>query len=136
MRWAASWTSRPGVKPQFERLNGEDQEAFILSINVAQRHLNKGQIAIVIAKAYPEVAEPGRGKKGLVSKAFPMVNESALSQARTIVRYAPRNNRLAASREPPAPSSTDHLDVNCVYRCGVGNVAGPLFSTATLQDLL
>jgi hypothetical protein len=55
----------------------------ILSLNIARRHLNKGQIAIVVAKAYPEVAEPGRGKKGLVSKTFPMVNEGALSQART-----------------------------------------------------
>jgi hypothetical protein len=60
------------------------------SLDVARRHLNKGQIAIVVAKMHPDADEVGdRGQKGLVSKHFPMVTKFALSQARTIVRYAP-----------------------------------------------
>jgi hypothetical protein len=72
-------------------------------VNIARRHLNKGQIAIVVAKAHPDTDEVGgRGKKSVFSIGFPMVNPLALSQARTIVRYAPelaaevRDRRLAA----------------------------------------
>ena len=63
---------------------------------MVRRHLNKGQIAIVVAKAYPEAKQGGdhttsAGKKATlkIKVAFPMVSEFALSQARTIVRYAP-----------------------------------------------
>lgn len=32
-----------GVEPKFEKLNGHDAKAFILSVNVNRRHLNAGQ---------------------------------------------------------------------------------------------
>jgi hypothetical protein len=46
----------------------------------------------VVAKAYPDVDEKrgsGGRIKSSVSEYFPMVHAGALSQARTIVRYAP-----------------------------------------------
>ena len=74
--------------------NGSDggSSVRVKPVNIAQRHLNKGQIAVVVAKAYPEAEHGGARKKGssLETKlAFPMVSAFALSQARTIVRYAP-----------------------------------------------
>jgi len=42
---------RAGVKPTFSRLNGENATAYILSANVARRHLALGQRAMAIAKA-------------------------------------------------------------------------------------
>ena len=53
------------------------------------RQMTKGEIAVVVVKAYPEVEKGGRGQKTIVSRTFPMVNKDALSQARQIVRYAP-----------------------------------------------
>jgi hypothetical protein len=71
------------------------QPAFILSRNMARRNLTKGQLVIVAAKVLPKAktaAESGamKGKKLLEGlRAFPMVSEFALSQARVIVEYAP-----------------------------------------------
>jgi hypothetical protein len=78
-----------GVEPRYQTMSAKDADAHILSLNIARRHLNKGQIAVVVAMAYPEVGEKGRGKKSIVSIHFPMVNPLALSQARAIVRHAP-----------------------------------------------
>jgi ParB-like chromosome segregation protein Spo0J len=40
-----------GVEPRFERLNGEDPKAFIVSANLARRDMSKGQKAIALAIA-------------------------------------------------------------------------------------
>jgi hypothetical protein len=91
---------KAGGKPQFERLNGEDQEAFILSRNMARRNLTKGQLAIVAAKVFPN-AERGGDRKSAKAKSsfkmkvdFPMVHPGMLSQARTILRYAPPRREI------------------------------------------
>ena len=42
-------------------MRGEDAAVYIISLNVARRHMTKAQTAIVVAKAYPEAAEHGRG---------------------------------------------------------------------------
>jgi hypothetical protein len=83
-----------GVEPKFARANGEDQTAFILSRNMARRHMTKGQLAIVAAKMSPKPARVGRGQKVSISETFPMVHPGMLSQARVMVEYAP----LAADR--------------------------------------
>jgi hypothetical protein len=77
---------RAGIKPQFVELdNGQDPVGFILSANVARRHLNKGQQAMAVAKIYPEPAKGGRGQKGRIILPFdPMY----LSRARTVLKYA------------------------------------------------
>jgi hypothetical protein len=50
------------VEPQFERLNGEDPRAFIVSANIERRNLNKGQQVTALALIYPNPDERGRGK--------------------------------------------------------------------------
>ena len=42
-----------GLEPRFETLKG-DADAYILALNIARRHLNKGQFAVVVEKAWPE----------------------------------------------------------------------------------
>src|SRR5262245_2446413 len=50
------------VKPEFKTLNGVDAEAFIVSQNLARRHLNPGQRAMVVAMMYPEAKRGGDRK--------------------------------------------------------------------------
>src|SRR5215831_3884335 len=76
------------VEPRFDRLNGIDAEAYILSTNIARRHMMKGAIAMVVAEAYPEPEERGRGKKGSVAEQFPMVKKARLAEARAVKAYA------------------------------------------------
>jgi hypothetical protein len=42
-----------------------------------------------VAKIYPDPETAYRGRKGSVSERFPMVAKSKLSEARTILAYAP-----------------------------------------------
>jgi hypothetical protein len=69
------------VAPQFQRLNGHDAAAFIMSANVARRQMTKGAIAMVVAVAYPDqgsIIEPAR-----------MVHKGRLSTARAVIQHAP-----------------------------------------------
>jgi hypothetical protein len=63
----------------------------------------KGQIAIVVAKAYPDVEQAHRGRKVSVSESFPMVHPGALSHARVIVRYAPELGAVGQAGWPEGP---------------------------------
>jgi hypothetical protein len=51
--------------------------------------MTKGQLAMVAAKAYPAPEPGGRGKKSSAAEKFPMVASGRLSEARTILLYAP-----------------------------------------------
>jgi hypothetical protein len=66
-----------------------DPIAFIWSDNAVRRHMTKGQLAMVAAKAYPAPEPGGRGKKSSAAEKFPMVSSGKLSEARTILSYAP-----------------------------------------------
>jgi hypothetical protein len=77
-----------GIEPKFVDLNGDDVEAFIISQNLARRHMNAGQRAMVVAMMYPEPEAPGRGKKGSATEQFPMVSKTSLSCARKVLRLA------------------------------------------------
>jgi hypothetical protein len=84
-----------GVEPTVIDLNGTDTEAFIISRNLARRHMNPGQRATVVAMMYPEADEKGgRGKTSVVRRVFPMVSDTSLFRARKVLRFAPD---LAAS---------------------------------------
>lgn len=77
------------VKPEYETLNGIDAETYIISQNLARRHMNPGQRAMVVAMMYPEKHGPGgRGQKGSAAEQFPMVSKTSLSYARKVVRLA------------------------------------------------
>lgn len=73
-----------GIEPEFQKLNGEDQLAFILSTNVKRRHLNSGQRAMAVAMMYPKPEKGGRGKNSSVTEEF-SVRSGALSMARTVL---------------------------------------------------
>jgi hypothetical protein len=79
------------VEPRFERLNGQDPTAFIISVNLARRNLSKGQQAMALAFIYPEPEKAYRGKKSdqaaklLETKTF---SGARLSQARTVLRHS------------------------------------------------
>lgn len=77
-----------GVEPKFETLNGIDAEAYIVSQNLARRHMTPGQRAMVVAMMYPDADGQGRGKKGVAATHFPMVSKSSLQHARKVLRIA------------------------------------------------
>jgi len=74
-----------GVEPRFERLNGQDPRAYIISTNIRRRHLNGGQTAILLARAYPE---PKRGMHSEL-EILTGAEKVALARARMIERFAP-----------------------------------------------
>jgi hypothetical protein len=81
-----------GVKPRFERLNGQDPRAYIISNNVKRRHLNAGQTAILLARAYPERdSVGGRSQKGGIETYADSAQVSLrlLTYAYLIEDYAP-----------------------------------------------
>jgi hypothetical protein len=93
------------VEPQFERLNGEDPRAFIVSANIARRNLTQGQQMMALAMIYPEPTTLKR--KG--SRSFKLkeqVSEARLSQARTVLQYAPELVPQIMASAKPVPFIT------------------------------
>lgn len=76
---------RAGIKPCYTVLDGQDPIAFILSMNIARRELNKGQKAMAIAFAYPEPEKGGRGKNRKETLQF---SKMRLSQARQVLHHS------------------------------------------------
>ena len=77
-----------GVVPRLVELNGQDPVAYVLSSNVARRHLTKGQRAIATAMLYPNAAKLKR--KGSRSGEIPdQLDAGYLSHARTVLRASP-----------------------------------------------
>jgi hypothetical protein len=74
------------VKPTFEKLNGQEPLAYIVSANLNRRNLTKGQQAIVYAFIYPEPGVGGRGKKGTYNKQG--FGHDRLTRARTVLRHS------------------------------------------------
>jgi hypothetical protein len=78
------------VEPRFERLNGHDVIAFIVSANLARRNLSKSQKAMALAMIYPaSTSKGGRGKKDAAenireSRGF---SRDLLEQARFIYNH-------------------------------------------------
>ena len=99
-----------GVEPRFERLNGADPIAFILSTNIARRHMNAGQRAIAVAKVRLL-------SKQSVREAGDQANVSAarVTQAGIVLRFAPELAehrpiaRVVGGRSPGASRSCGKL---------------------------
>ena len=79
---------RAEVEPVFVQFQCGDPVAFIISENAARRHMNKGALAIVAAKAFPE-ASKGRGLKSPVAGNFPGIALTRIAEARTVLHHAP-----------------------------------------------
>lgn len=78
------------VKPRFEKLNGRDPRAYVISANLARRNLTKGQQAMVVAMLYPEREKGGRGKKSKAGNCpeTGQFSKQRLSDARTVIKHS------------------------------------------------
>lgn len=74
-----------GIAPRVEELNGEEPVAFILSTNIARRHLTKGQRAMAVARICPETHQ---GKRATSSESDE-VSGTRLRMARAVLKWAP-----------------------------------------------
>jgi hypothetical protein len=79
------------VEPRFEKLDGQDPKAYIVSANLARRNLTKGQQAMALASMYPEPEKGGRGKKGQLKTVTEKVtvSQNRITQARFILKHTP-----------------------------------------------
>jgi hypothetical protein len=85
-RWAACQMAN--VDPTFTTINGQDPVAYILSSNDARRHMNKGQRAMIRAKANSLQNKDSWGEQ-LESSRELSVSEARVSQSKTILKYRP-----------------------------------------------
>jgi hypothetical protein len=78
--------AEPAQEGRFERLNGQDATAFIVSVNLARRKLTKSQRAMALAMVYPEPEKGGRGKNVESRKAADSAGfgSTRLEQARAV----------------------------------------------------
>ena len=87
-RWAACQIA--GVDPKFTTLNGQDPVAYILSSNVARRHMNAGQRAMVAArvKLLNNLEAMTTAEREEIA-AIAQVSASRIAQARMVLAYRP-----------------------------------------------
>jgi hypothetical protein len=78
------------VKPTFEKLNGQNPLAYIVSANLNRRNLTKGQQAMAFAFIYPEGEKGGRGKKSERVVETTTLSRSRITQARYVLRHSPK----------------------------------------------
>jgi len=80
-----------GVKPTFRKLNGEDQKAFILSVNINRRHMTAGQRAMATAVIYPTPTKLKRKRAGQAGsgRGPDQIDSSILAKARAVLAFAP-----------------------------------------------
>jgi ParB-like chromosome segregation protein Spo0J len=71
------------VTPVFETYAG-DADAYALTVNIARRHLTKGQRAMIAARACIETIQTVRGVAAVAD-----VSSARVGHARTVLRYAP-----------------------------------------------
>lgn len=75
---------RAGVEPHFVFYGGEDAAGYALSVNIARRHLTKGQIAMVAAKACKETLHSTYSIGKSVG-----VSAQRITQANVVIQFAP-----------------------------------------------
>lgn len=79
-----------GVEPKFQKINGQDQKAYILSVNVNRRHMTAAQRAMATAMIYPTAERGGARKKGSSSATkLEGFSASRISYARAVLAHSP-----------------------------------------------
>ncbi|MEV4093835.1 ParB/RepB/Spo0J family partition protein [Streptosporangium saharense] len=76
--------ARAGVEPRFTTYDGDDPDGYALSVNIARRHLTKGQQAMVAAQAGRLVGRSQRSVAGAQK-----LSTGRVGQAWTILDHAP-----------------------------------------------
>lgn len=69
------------VEPSFETYDGDDPDGYALAVNIARRHLTKGQIAMVAARALVKITNVEAARRVNVSRA-------SVDHARIVMDYA------------------------------------------------
>lgn len=107
-----------GVEPSFTDYDGDDPDGYALAVNIARRHMTKGQQAMVAARA----ALASKGTKASAAKAAG-VSAGRVAQAATVLEFAPEladpivagatgldeAYRVARDRKTAADSETNQL---------------------------
>jgi len=81
-----------GVTPQFAFYDSDDLDGFVLAVNIARRHMSKGQRAMVVAQACLVSKQPQRE-----AGAQHGVSASRIAQASTVIKHAPELVNLVVS---------------------------------------
>lgn len=68
-----------GVEPTFTTYEGNDADGYALSVNIARRHMTKGQLAMLIVDAKPELF-----RDETVSANTLMIGKATISKARHV----------------------------------------------------
>ncbi|MEV7908059.1 ParB/RepB/Spo0J family partition protein [Streptomyces anulatus] len=76
--------ARAEVEPRFTTYDGEDPDGYALSVNIARRHLTKGQQAMVAARAWLVSNHTARSAANHVG-----VSHARVVQASTVLQHAP-----------------------------------------------
>jgi ParB-like chromosome segregation protein Spo0J len=76
---------RAGVEPSYTGLNGQNPVAFIFSQNIARRHLNQGQRAVLVVKIACSPSEQTYRDLAKVSQ----ISSGYIGEASTILKHAP-----------------------------------------------
>lgn len=92
------------IEPTFTTYLGDDPDGYALAVNVSRRHLNKGQMAMVIARA--RAVYSVNSVRDAASQAD--VSASRISQANAVLKFAPE---LADSVVSGVKSLNDAYDV-------------------------
>src|SRR5262245_14402809 len=74
-----------GITPDYVTLNGHEPVAFILSQNIARRHLTKGQQALIVARA--RVPDSGSQSQAAIGRAVGLTQQR-MNEAALIVQWA------------------------------------------------
>ena len=108
------------VEPVFEVYEG-DEDAYALTVNVARRHLTKGQRAMIAAQSQLFL----RNNQTELSRAAD-VNQGKISQASTVIKYAPDLAEQVVSGA---------LALNEAYRTAQSRKAATERTAQILEDL-
>lgn len=73
-----------GVEPRFTTYDGDDPDGYALSVNIARRHLTKGQRAMIAAKG---AVISGKSQRAI--SADHGVSQPRLAYASTVLEHAP-----------------------------------------------
>lgn len=81
----AGGTAAGCFSPSFENYKGDDPDGHALAVNIARRHMSKGQIGIVSAEANRLFNNRSASKTGNAAD----VSKATIVQANVVLDYAP-----------------------------------------------
>lgn len=87
-----------GVEPQFTTYDGDDPDGYALAVNIARRHLTKGQQAMIIAAADNNYQPPADGEG---------VSRQYVAWARTVLKYADIHKNAVIAGAMPLKAAYD-----------------------------